>query len=349
MTLRANRMTSGARPTQEAPSVPARKLPMLLACLREGGIDGRKLMKRCDIEPERANAPEGRIALASWVELVRSAACALQDPDLGLHLGERFSGMPTVLGYLMSACATAREALHSFLRYQRLEHDGCGLIEHRVGPAVELEYCAYVSLAEDRLLTDFSLASVLGLYRLLTGEALAIEAAEFAYPRPGGSSEHQRIFQGSVQFSAGRNRIRFRAQALEQPLLRGNPAVRQQLEGPLNQALHHLDTREPMSARVVHALGRTLNHGEFTIHRIASQLRLGTRSLQLNLQEEGTTFREVLESVRKALALDFLADPTISLLEVTFLLGFSEPSAFHRAFRRWTGATPAEFRKQANS
>jgi hypothetical protein len=178
----------------------------------------------------QSDTSKASLPLAAWVELNRAAASLLADPDLGLHQGERCTGVPTMLGHLLTACGTLGESLRIFQRYQGLEHEGFELLKHRTGRSIEREYVPHVPLAQDRLLIDYSLAGIIGHIRQLTGLPAVVQEVQFTYAQPSGISEHHRIFQSPIRFSSNRNLIRFDESVLDQALLRANPEVCHQLE-----------------------------------------------------------------------------------------------------------------------
>lgn len=349
MATRPSSMTPGAKGmTFHANAcMPAGKLSAVLGLLKARGIDGRSLLMQVGLDPGLLDAPEARIPLQDWIRLNHAAAEGLGDPDFGLHLGEVFQGMPTLLGYLLDACRTLGEALQKYLRYQRLEQEGWTLLALERGEWFELEYRPQRAAARERVMVDFALACIVRHYHHWTGQDLEVQEVQVTYPRPACIREHVRLFGPRVSFGTPRNVLVFPASALAQPLVRANPTVREHLEGPLRRALEALDLQEPCAARVARLLGACPEDGLPPLAQVAVSLGLGTRSLQMKLKEEGTSFQAIRESVRKSLALAALADPGITIQETAFLLGFSEASAFHRAFRRWTGATPAEFRLMA--
>lgn len=339
MTGRAKAMTA-----RESACLPAGKLSVVLSLLKAHGMDGRPLLQRSGLPLDILDDPEARIPLQTWIRLNHLAAGMLKDPDFGLHLGEVFEGMPTLLGYLLNACETIGEAMNKFMCYQRLEHEGWQLLEHARGPVAELEYQATRSAALDRHMIDFALSSIVRQYRIMTGHSLEVSEAHFSYARPDRIAEHQRILGSHLHFGSTRTALVFPAWVLNQPIVRASAAVRDHLEHPLRKALTALDHQELVSAKVARAVGSALRKGVPALRDIAKDLSLGPRSLQLRLQTEGTTFQRVLEGVRAGLAREYIADTSLTIQEAAFLLGFSEPSAFHRAFRRWTGRTPSEYR-----
>ncbi len=326
------------------PSLAAGKVPKLIKLLTASGIDGSRLVEACGVPLSLAADPDARVSLEAWARLNHRAAKELEDPDFGLHMGEGLDGIPTLLGSMILSCATVEEALEKHLRYQRLEQEGWEIVQSRSVSCIELSYRPLHPLAVDRLLIDCALSGLLAHYRMMTGQDLHVSEARFAYPAPLNISEHHRIFQSPLLFSSDESRLVILESDIKVPLLRSNTLVRRYLEKPLSQAMAEFTASEPVTQRVIRFLTREMTDKVPRLQNVAKEFGLGSRVLQILLQEEGTSFQKLLDLARKKIAKEYLTDPTVTIQEISFFLGFSEPSAFHRAFRRWTGRTPSEYR-----
>ena len=321
-------------PVPDAPPVSVEKLALLARYLRYRSADPTVLL------PVR---PEQVLTLDDWVRLNHRLAEELDDPDFGLGFGERFFGMPTLLGHLMSSCRTAGEALSAFLRFQELEHGAWHLSAHYHSDILELRYCPAHPLAWDRLVIDFAFASLCGVHFRLTGMTLQPVSAGFSYPRPSHTGHHRRLFGDELSFSLPTNFLRLPLAALELPVIGANETVRTVLESPLRTRLAEKASLLTMGRQVMALMDRQAAPLDFPA--IARQLGTGPRRLQQLLQSEGTNFQTIRDEWRARQARRLLAVPHLSIKEITARLGFSESSAFTRAFRRWTGLAPAAWRQ----
>ena len=138
-----------------------------------------------------------------------------------------------------------------------------------------------------------------------------------------------------------------KAAGLPSKLIQRRILMHQYLERHAAAVAERLPTQGDVSARVRRLVTDLLRGGEPTPARVAKSLGLSERTLQRRLREEGTTLARIVEATRRELSEHYLTEPSVSAFEVAFLIGYSEPSAFHRAFRRWTGMTPQEFRRRA--
>jgi AraC-like DNA-binding protein len=146
-----------------------------------------------------------------------------------------------------------------------------------------------------------------------------------------------------VQFGAVDNRLTFLTTDLGAAVRSGNPALLEVFERHANAVIDALDPQGPVSRRVVHLLSERMKGIMPTLDDVASELAMSARSLQRSLKTEGTSYQVLSDDVRRELAVRHLAVRGTSAAQVAFLTGFSEPSAFSRAFRRWTGSTPGAF------
>jgi AraC-like DNA-binding protein len=202
-------------------------------------------------------------------------------------------------------------------------------------------------IARTRVLPEYAPASTVVLLRQLTAlppaEPLALEVW-FQHSAPRDRSIHDEIFACPVRFDAPETRLVLSRAALERPVVGRDPALYQYLDRHALALAKTFPDATSLATRVRRELGSALSSGEPTQTEIARRLALSERTLQRHLKAEGHNFAELLDSVRKELARSYLRDAALSVSEVAFLLGYSEPSSFHRAFRRWEGEAPSEFR-----
>jgi AraC-like DNA-binding protein len=181
--------------------------------------------------------------------------------------------------------------------------------------------------------------------RVATGEDWAPLEIRFAHRRPDEVGEHARFFRAPVHFSAGENAMVLAAELLDRPCVRADPALLAVLDRYAADLLARVPATGRLADRARTALVEMLRDGEPGAGRLASRLKMSARSLSRTLAAEGTSYRALLDQIRRETAARHLADDRIAIAEVAFLLGFSDLSAFYRAFKRWTGQTPAEARR----
>ena len=190
---------------------------------------------------------------------------------------------------------------------------------------------------------DFTLGVVLRMCRLTLGEFFAPYLIELERPEPEQPDRWEYLLASRVQFDCDITRITFVRADIMEPLVTGDPALArvndEQTQAYLDSFLAQTTTRE-----VVGKIVEKLPDGPPSQQQIADALHVSNRTLQRKLKSEGTSFMDLLQDTRLQLARKYLRQPSRSVVETSYLLGFSEPSTFSRAFKRWTGMAPAEYR-----
>lgn len=329
-----------------AVTVSTQVLRKLLTAGRQMGADIRASALAAGVAPELANEPEARISheamMRLWDELARRTA----NEQLGLHMAQLARSAPdNVLAYAAQSCATLEAAVRSGLRYLRLVNEaieGALVID---GARATLRLGVQAGLPWHRQPAEAALALACLFARQCAHDRFAFTRVSFAHGRPARLDDHRRIFQCELVFDAPHHELELPRAALAMPLLHADRALHDHLDRYLQDQLASLGG-DDLVTRLHRVLARMLRGGAPDVPQAAAQLAMSPRNLQRRLQLAGTSFQAILDDVRRDLAVRYLDDSRTSLAEVGFLLGFAEPSSFHRAFRRWTGTTPAEARRR---
>lgn len=315
------------------------------------GVDTSRLCAAVGIDPNLLTMPDsyvsGETSRALWREIVKQTG----DCDIGLHMGEKFNlSVIGIVGYVLFNCQTFRQVLDKLSRYMSLFSQGVSMhySVSRGQVMCEWEIVNHLKnylVEEPRQPIEVSFSSFLTATKTLTGKSLCPREVWFQYPRPDNISEHQRIFEAPVYFSQSKNKLVFDAACLERSVLTANTKLLSAFEQHAQEMLANLSKEKTYSNQVVREITHYLKGEVPSIEEIARSLTISVRNLQRELQTEGTSYQQLLDETRKELALRYLKKPDTSIHDVAFLLGFSEPSAFHRAFKRWTGQTPRAYLK----
>ncbi len=284
-----------------------------------------------------------------WSEVARRSG----NPNFGLHFGEASFSYPAgniLLAVLMN-CRTLEDALHKLCRYHGLTTDYV-LLQLQKDSA--RSYLAWNPVAGQDIMDRHHIEAVMtNLRRLihgLSGGNVAPVGIDFRHPQPLDTTMHQKIFGCPLRFEQDANRLYLKTEDLSHEIFLANPALLQELERIARDMLDQVYTPDTWSKRVSKALSALLVKGEdVDLAFVANELAISPRGLQAKLQEEGKNYREIFEDLRKEMALRYLARKDISLYEVAFLLGYSEQSAFNRAFKRWTGLQPRQYQLQSQA
>jgi AraC-like DNA-binding protein len=296
-------------------------------------------------EDPYARVPATRLD-AVWREAIRVAA----EPCFGLQAARCWHPSQLhALGYAWLVSDTLADAAARLARYFRLITEGAALEIAESGSELRLTIVPSYPVTDvggtihER--TDAFLAILLGLCRLSTDERFAPRSVHMRRPEPSCVAEFYELFKAPISFGASRDMMVFHSADMHRPLPSANKELAHANEQVVTEYLRRLDATE-VAGRVRMRLLDSLSAGEVDEAEMARALNLSRRTLQRRLAEEGTSFKEVLDETRRQVALRYVRNPRVPLKEVSFLLGFSEPSNFTRAFRRWTGKAPSEFRLQ---
>jgi AraC-like DNA-binding protein len=322
--------------------------------LDQRGIATEATYRAFAVDPALLEIPNARLPGSLAERAWDQAARLTNDADIGLHCAENFNpGALNILGYVLLSCRTAAEALGRLGQFAALLNDGLRVRLEREGPRLHCCFevvpnCDnYLARSPRHAIETMACGTLITMRRLTTRPIHALAVA-FQHPKPTSTDEHVRIFgQGIVRFGQPSNRIDFLYADLEQGLLSANPALLAMFEAQAGELLARIEHSQPergqVSRKVLAILTRRITAAVPSVRDVAQEMAMSERSLQRELREEGTSFRQLIEDVRKEIAVQHLAQPGALASEAAFLLGFSEPGAFTRAFRRWTGASPTQF------
>jgi len=282
-----------------------------------------------------------------YVRLLDIAAALAHDPHFGLHVGERVKlGTYSVYGLVLLSCRDFGQAFEQTMRYEQLAHD-LGRSSLRVENGVaHYSWHSYYPAAQ-RHLADSVFAGIRVFGNWLAG--VALPPAQLSLMHHGGDAaghmEYGRVLGALPRFGAPANVASFDAQLLAWPVPNADVSLYPVLQQHAEQLLKMRAQAGADITRQVHAaIVRSLAQGQVRLASIADELKLSPRTLQRKLSEAGATFQQVLDQARFALARDYLRQPELSLVDIAFLLGYQEQSAFNHAFREWAGVNPGAYR-----
>jgi AraC-like DNA-binding protein len=338
--------------------MPARALrgsTIVTACvfkLRElaedAGVDPRALAG-VELPPPGRRGFEARVPFERQIELWEAAMRTLRDPGFPIAVASRLRPSDySVIGFACMTRASLRDALEQAVRYTRIwcdashwefcEHGGTASLT-RVGEAPRR--------LGMRCNTECALAEMLNAARAVSGRDFIPHEVRFRHASPPDTRSHAAFFRAPLRFDAPADDIRFDPSLLDAPLVQADTALAAYFQRHVDALLRRLAPPESLAGRLEALLASETRHGSPTLEAAAKRLGTSSRTLRRRLQDEGTSFHQVLDRARCELAKRYLADLRMPVGEIGFLLGFSEPSAFHRAFKRWTGTTPFEHRERS--
>jgi AraC-like DNA-binding protein len=325
------------------------------ACLLRGlwtllesyGIDPEPLFWEMAMDPEFMEQPGGRYRLDSIDKLWSKASEVIGDPCFGLKAAELWHpSYLSALGYAMLASNCLRTALERVLRYHRVlsDEEFMKLEETEEGLRYNLIFSHEWRDIPER--SDAALAVTLSMCRLNYRADLAPVSVTLTHPKPICSAKFFEYFRSPVVFDAPTNSLTLPMDAVDKKLPGSNPLLAEINDQVMIKYLAELD-QESITHKVQATIIDQLPSGNVTDESVAQDLHVSPRKLQRQLQSVGTTFNTLLNETRRDLARTYLRDHHHNMTEIAFLLGFSESSAFSRAFKRWLGVSPSEYRRVA--
>lgn len=315
--------------------------------LQSLGLNARRVLG--EARPRESPALAAGFPMARWVTLLQLASQHLDDPLLGLHVGQTIKPWHFgTLGFLLQSLPTVGAALQKLQRYQRLVYDQTPMLQLTDPEHVDLVW-GIDHGQPGHLVDDTSITTLLFYCRAIAAGPVAPQCVQFVNPAPRDSAAYRTAYGCPVEFAAPVTRVRFSLETLALPLRSTNTELSTLMEQQTEHLLAEWPAHdEPFVAQVRAATGALLHDGEPTLQRLAERLQSAPRTVQRRLQQAGTSFRTELGTVRHQMAEIHLQDQRLSVADIAQLLGYSEHSALTRSYKQWTGYAPRHRRCQAD-
>lgn len=318
------------------------------------GGNRKRLLERSHISPEDLRNQDNRISVASYVALIKAGIEQCQEPALSLLFGEavRMQDVSIVglVGEQAENVESARRVVNRYARLMLDEDDGItsDRIEFiREGHDVWFKFTSDL-YSQYPLLTEAGFARcICGSRDMLKSDGISLnspfpKAIHFTYEEPSYRAEYDRVFRAPLFFGSRMNAFLVAAEFLSIKLPPTNPYLSEVLTAHADELLKDLERSRSTRGRVEGLLIPLLHTGEASIEMIAGKIGLSRQTLFRRLKAEGVSFEKLLDELRYKLALQYLNERNLPVNETSYLLGFSEPAAFSRAFKRWTGCSPSD-------
>lgn len=310
------------------------------------GANPRVLTQQCGIDPRQLQDPDNRIPFASYMALMRAGQKLARDPALALHFGEAFDMSElSIVGLIGAASQTVVEGLAQLNRYERLIADvdklGSGsrlLLERSAGQVWLIDTRSNPNDFPE--ITESGFARMVCMTRRVQGDSQFVQAVHVTHAPPAYRNEYDRIFQVPVTFGSDRNALLMTEDWLDFRLPQPSRYVFGVFSERAQALLDRLESSTTTKGRVESLLIPILHTGNIGVDLVARKLGVSRQTVFRKLRAEGTTFRTTLDDLRHKMALNYLSGSKVSVNQAAYLVGFSEPAAFSRAFKRWTGFSP---------
>ena len=315
--------------------------------VERAGVGRAQLLSTTRVDPTHLDASDARMDFAEFARLQTRAVDLTGDEALGLHIAEQASEAAfDLVAHLIVHAPTLRDGIELCLRFQRVFSDDSELtlVEKDDSATLRLRF-PRTTLHSDRIHAEFVMAGLMRMIKGFAGPRPWIRAVYFEHPRPDHHLECTRIFGGVERYRRPFTGIVIEGALLDQPSLHHHAELyhllRSQAERTLSQLTHGVGQAERLKQ---YFLARPPLGAAPDMVMVARDLGMSVRSLRRRLKEEGVSYKAILDEAFGTVATRMLSDSSQSIQETAHAMGFSDATAFHRAFKRWTGMTPGEYR-----
>ena len=310
------------------------------------GMDRAELLTAVGLREADVSDPDNRVPVLKSVRLLQVIAVQSEDDDIGLKLGQLMEARKAgVVGYAMAHSEDLHSAVQRLVRFRKILNQRSEAEFEKEGDRWQLTITTRPLIEGFRPALDDYMAAIVGVLSELVGKRIAPAETRFIYAKPVDTSLHRELFGSNIRFGSANQVLEFWDRDVQTQLPEADPQLTGYLDELAQIRLDTLPNDDSFAARVRRVIWPHLSEGQPTIGAIAADLAVSSRTLQRRLREEGTSYGEVVEKLRREKAVLLLRDPNLAVYEVGYLLGYSDPSAFYRAFRRWHGRSPSQHRQ----
>jgi AraC-like DNA-binding protein len=309
------------------------------------GHDCAAPLRQAGIQPALLDQPRARIAPEQFARLIQLLWESLDDEYLGFGRSASKRGTFAMMCHTLIHCRTLEKALLRGTLFYSLFPDAPAIRLDVDGDWARLTVDDSSLWDPDHFLVESLLVIWHRLGSWLIGQRVRIEEATFTYPEPSHASEYELLFPCRREFSRPVTCLRFHSRYLHMPLLQDERTLKHFLQHSPADLLARPDGGDSLVSQIRRLLGRDCNHWP-DLDNVARQLNTSPQTLRRRLREQDSSFQELKDNLRRDLAIYHLGRNELAIQDIAEQLGFSEPSAFHRAFKKWTGLTPGAYRSQ---
>ena len=334
-------------PVSKNPMISMSAAAGLIEAIKAAGANPHDLLGTIAVDSAIFANPDGFIRVSTFARILEEAARVSSDACFGLHFGEHYN--PKNIGslvYVVLNSPTIAAGIENTARYIKIHNEAA-----RASLLVEKDR-AYLRFLPNELLihtsrqhSEYAMAVALNTLRLMVGSEWAPQEVHFTHQLEAATSEHFRVFGAPVMFGCPANAFVIESDFLKREVPAADPRLYRILKRYLGRVLNEMPREDDLVAAVRRVIGEAIRDGEPKLLQAAKKIRMSPRRLQRRLKEYGMDFKKLVDDTRRRLALQHIKEEKDSLTQIAFMLGYSDASAFNRAFKRWTGTAPLEYRR----
>lgn len=327
------------------PTIQAKLAKSTFEHLLRRGVSAEDLFQEVGLTVEQTSGRNARIAFHKHAFLLEVASHKLDDPSFGMRLGLSLDLKDLdLLGYICLNSATLADCLDNLVRYCRVFSDGFDLSVLHEGRSV----CITSNVIDKKSAgftqsTELRLSLFRPMLSALLNRNVDLLAVEMPHAPVGPASEYDKVFGVPVRFRAARAAIVIDKELLSAPISNADNYLLQILTQHAEDVLERLPNTSNFYHAVQNSIASRLQSGQTSIGDVAKDLGMSPRTLARRLKEQDISYRDLLNQLRRQLALRYLSDGHHTHAQIAYLLGFTDVSAFSHAFKRWTGSPPSRF------
>jgi AraC-like DNA-binding protein len=317
-----------------------------LQSVRDRRLDADALLKQVGLSPTLLCSAQARVSAKHYSALWRQVAQTLDDEFFGQDSRRMKVGSFAMMCHSLLSCKHLSQALERSLRFYALILDDITGLLLRRGAEAKLELHDRSSAPHREFAHEVLLMLLHGVSCWLVGRRIPIQRAQFAYREPPYSAEYRTMYSTVLEFQAPHTAIIFDASYLDLPVVQNERTVKEFLRLAPENILVKYKNGSSLGARIRRRLRQSLPGDLPEFEDLAGELNMTPATLRRRLHEDGTSYQAIKDQLRRDVAISLLSHSKRSAMDIGLELGFSERSAFHRAFKKWTGASPGEFRRR---
>jgi AraC-like DNA-binding protein len=317
-----------------------------LQSVRDRNLNADELLATVGLSPSLLQVPQARVSAKHYGALWRTIAVTLDDEFFGQDSRRMKAGSFAMLCHSVLSCKTLGQALERSLRFYAVILDDISGACARDAKEARVTLHERVAGASQRVFAhELLLMLIYGVSCWLVGRRIPILRAEFSYAEPAHSAEYRLMYCADLSFNRPNTAISFEASYLDLPVVQNEGSLKEFLRTAPESILLKYKNGSSLTARVRRRLRQFPPSDVPDFEGLAGELNITPATMRRRLHEEGASYQSIKDELRRDLAISYLSHSSRSVMDIAMELGFSERSAFHRAFRKWTGASPGEFRR----
>jgi len=335
-------------------TVPVSSIRWLIPAGSMAGLDMKTVLREKGISPSVLEDQQAHLSYQDATELRAHVLSNIENEAIALHVGENIPiGELGVVDYIVTSSLSFSKAMENLCHYFRLiAHPSIVLNYSEQNDIGQLEYGNLRLLSDQQRFfeqqsVEFTFSTTISRIRAMTKMNISPKSVSFRHLKPGYFKEYEKLFQAPIRFGASKNLLIFGEDIVNLRLNNVDTRLHQILRSVADEMIGQLPETSGVTHQVLQILKNETHERESNVGSVAKKLIMSTRSLHRKLKQENTSFTLLRDQLRCEFAQSMLVDQKLTITDISFLLGFSQPSAFNRAFKRWTGFNPQQFRNQS--